>query len=241
MRGEKTKELWRNPAYRKMMSDAHKGKPPPNKGKKGIWKHSEETKKRMSEKRKGHPFYGFRKLPEKIKQKIGNSVRKYWKEHKEERKVLNSKISQSLKGRRLSKSHRQRLSDSHKGKKQPEWLVKKRIKASVEGLSRRPTKPEKEVMRIVKKHNLPFRYNGNNAGLMIGTKIPDFISNNANRQVIEVFGRRFHDPNYRWALSVQKNRTYDATLDYYKKRGYDCFIFWEDEITEKDVLSRLIR
>ena len=76
-KGEKTKELWKNPEYRKHMSEVHKGNPsgkkgkkvssetrkklslaqigriPWNKGLKGVQVHSNETREKMSKSHTG--------------------------------------------------------------------------------------------------------------------------------------------------------------------------------------------
>ena len=75
------------------------GKPSPNRGKKGLFHHSEEVKQKMSEKAKG------RKCSEETKLKISESEK--GRKCSEETK---RKMSKSFKGRKLSKEHKQKLS-----------------------------------------------------------------------------------------------------------------------------------
>ena len=78
------------------------GKEPPNKGKKGIFHHSEETKQKLSEKNKGknHPIYGTHRS-EETKQKIseknkGNVAWNKGKETSEETKRKQSEAKRKM-------------------------------------------------------------------------------------------------------------------------------------------------
>lgn len=240
MRGDKTILLWNKPEYRSNMSKAHTGKCSPNKGKKGLWTLDKKTRTKMSEQRKGHRFYGPNVRTDGNKKQISQALKNHWKHNPQKRKILNAKISLALKGRTLTAEHCENLSIAHKGKKQPAWLVQKRIKASALGLARRPTKPEKALMEIIERHKLPFTYNGNTAGLMVGSRIPDFVRIDGRKQIVEVFGRAFHDPNYSWLpWPISKDRTIQGTLEHYRNYDYECLIFWEDEISEEYCLAVL--
>lgn len=238
MRGEKTQLLWLDIDYQKRMSEAHKGKHSPNKGKCGLWKHTAETIATMSKQRKGHPFHGPFKHTDAAKAKVSRSLRDYWSANRPRRLILNNNIAKGLRGKRLSQHHREHLSQSHRGIKQPTWLVRKRIQASAKTSARKPTLPEQIMIDIIAKHRLPFTYNGSRAGFFVGTRVPDFISSTGDKTVLEVFGRAFHDPDYS-GLKISPARTYDGTITYYKGQGYNCIIFWEDELMEEKVLRRL--
>jgi very-short-patch-repair endonuclease len=121
-----------------------------------------------------------------------------------------------------------------RGRKQS-W-VDKRIKSVIKGLKRRPTKPEKAFMQIVEKHNLPYRYNGNRGHLIIGGRVPDFY-NIHSKEVIEILGRAFHDPNH---PSPFPKRTPEQLVHHYAKFGFKCITLWEDEVyNENEVLERI--
>lgn len=107
------------------------------------------------------------------------------------------------------------------------WMVVRRGEVSF------PTKPEKRVMMIVKKYNLPFRYVGDGS-FKIDAFNPDFINDNGEKQVIEVFGRYWHDPSYYKEInrniqgySIAKNRK-----KIFRKSGYKTLILWDDEMKE---------
>lgn len=104
-----------NPEARKKISENQIGRIPWNKNKKGIHKHSEEVKKRMSESHKGIIF------SEETKRKISEKKTNYFKTHKvklsEETK---RKMSESRKGRIFSEETRKKISEANKGKKHSE-------------------------------------------------------------------------------------------------------------------------
>jgi len=130
---------------RRSLSEALKGENAPMYGK----THSEETKKKMSESHKGvnHHQYG-KKLPQEVKQKISESMKGeknpmygklgkdapwYNKSHSEETK---KKMSESHKGvnhhfygKNLSKKHKNKISESMKGKTCSEETKQKISKA----------------------------------------------------------------------------------------------------------------
>ena len=226
--------------------ETHIGKIVWNKGKQGVFHHSEETKRRISETHKGfHPTCGFKKgqiLSEESRKKAGQSIsdnartnpnfgmkgkhpseetkRKiseakkgernpnYGKHHTEEWK---NKLSESAKinpnygmrGKHLSETTRRKISEARKGRvcseqtrmklkgkmrgiwQNPEYR-EKHIKAILSGLFKRPTSFEQKLIDLIKEHNLPFSYVGDGA-VIINYVNPDFIGNNGNKQIIEVY------------------------------------------------------
>lgn len=77
-----------------------------------------------------------------------------------------------------------------------------------------------------------YKYNGDfSQGVTIGGKIPDWINVNGEKKVIELFGRPFHDPNSSF-IEVRDNRTYNRTMEHYKKYGFNCLIIWDNELKE---------
>lgn len=107
-------------------------------------KHSEETKKRLSEIHKGkHPDNETRKkLSESRK---GNRNHNFGKHFSDE---VKKKISESEKGRKLSENHKQILLSYHLGKKQSEETIAKRVE-KLKGQKR--TEEAKQKMRDARK------------------------------------------------------------------------------------------
>ena len=108
--------------------------------------------------------------------------------------------------------------------KNPMW-VKKWAKAK----DIKPNKPEKLLIKIIKKNNLPYKYVGDFSYTIDG-RCPDFIDIK-NKQVVEVFGIYWHSPILN--RKVDYKRTYQGTMEFYKKNGYDCLIVWDYQLKNK--------
>ena len=156
----------------------------------------------------------------------------------------------------ILKRNAKQLSQSRKGKNNPmygkkyskEWKIKqsKRFKKLIEegkinpmkNHNLRPTKPEKRLIEILKKHNFPFKYVGN-WSFRIGRKNPDFVHNNG-KKLIEVFGRDFHSPLFTFKEKIPYHQTYQGTIKYYKKYGFDCLIIWDYELQNENLVIEKI-
>ena len=142
--------------------------------------HTEETKKNLSELKRGtthtHSEY--------TKRKIGNAnskiMKKLWQnpEYREMmidiRKIKNSK---TMKEKFKNPEYKTRL-----------------LKAMLGGLLKRPTSFEQKISDLCFKFNLPFIYKGN-GGFLINFKNPDFV-NEKDKIVIEVFYSWFKIRDY---------------------------------------------
>jgi len=113
-----------------------------------------------------------------------------------------------------------------------EKLTKKRTSA----LLQKPTKPEKIMIEIIKKNNLPFNYVGNGKIWFKGFKTmfnPDFLSKNP-KYIIEVDGDYWHNlPNVK-----QKD---ERRIKTYFKYGYKTLIVWEHELKNKEQVINKIK
>lgn len=128
-----------------------------------------------------------------------------------------------------------------KGDKNP-MAKKENVAKYFKSLAKRPTKPERIVNDILERY-FPneFKYNGDfSQGIMIAGLIPDFVNVNGRKQVIEVFGRRFHDPNVaKW--EIKWCRTEVGRIMTYNSVGFDCLIIWEHELKDENQLIKKIR
>jgi hypothetical protein len=168
------------------------------------------------------------------------------------------KISKALANREVSLSHRKALSLAAKGKAKsseavakmtatknaPEqrlaqsersrilWENSDYIKKVYDGLGRRPTKPEERLMNIFSKYFPELQYNGDfRLGVSLRRLIPDFINVNGAKEVVEVFGERFH-----------KASQVDEKIARYKQLGYNCLILWSKDVMrreEADIVTRI--
>jgi len=83
------------------------------------------------------------------------------------------------------------------------------------------TLPEEMVWSILQEYNFPFSYNARSGDIVLESLCPDFVSNDGNRFIIEVFGDYWH---FREPESYRR--------DLYAKQGYKTLILWESEIYE---------
>lgn len=121
------------------------------------------------------------------------------------------------------------------------WQDPEYVKKLFKSLNIKPNNPEIQLNELIHKVTKDFKYNGDfSEGIMIGGKIPDFVNCNGKKQVIEMFGIAFHDPDKAF-VKVDKKRTYQGTMEHYKKFGWDCLIVWDYELKELDKVINKIK
>jgi very-short-patch-repair endonuclease len=103
------------------------------------------------------------------------------------------------------------------------------LRNMAQAIHRRPTNPEKRLIEILNRH-FPneFLYNGDfSHKIMLGGLIPDFISCNGKKLIIEVFGDYWHKikANIRYVQTEEGRKEF-----YYKLFGFKTLIFWEHEL-----------
>ena len=127
-------------------------------------RHTEESKKKMSEIHKG-------------------------KLHTEESK---KKISATKKGEKHTKEHNKKVSEARKRNWQDPEYRDKQIKVIFKGLQSKPTKPEIQFDNILQQL-LPneYKYVGDGE-ILIGYKCPDFMNVNGQKKLIELYGDYWH-------------------------------------------------
>jgi very-short-patch-repair endonuclease len=90
--------------------------------------------------------------------------------------------------------------------------------------TKKPTKPEKVLLEIINKHNLPYEYVGN--GKFWIEKInPDFVNCNGQKVILEVFGDYWHNLDN----VILRDKEKEKILSKY---GWQRIIFWEHEVKE---------
>jgi len=114
-------------------------------------------------------------------------------------------------------------------------------KKGLKALNKKPTKLEEKLIKIINKNKLPYRYVGNGE-FILGGKCPDFLNCNGKKQVIETFGRVFHDPAKTFKKSIPYHQTEKGTMEHYEKYGFDCLVIWGEELdNEQNILDKLER
>lgn len=187
---------------KRTMSLAHRGKMPWNKGK--SW--SEETKSKISAKLQGN--------------KLSMETR--------------NKMSISRKGRYTSEITREKLSIALKGKKKayPSFFKGKKLTIEhknkiLESLNRSPNKFEEKCITLFKNHNLPLRFVGGfkEKNFFIAGKVPDFVSTNDKKVIVEVFYEYFKIKQYGSIENYKKDR-----IDTFSRYGWKTLFFSTNEI-----------
>lgn len=157
-----------------------------------------------------------------VRKKISESVSLYWHSNKEFREKMLPHL------RKLSEENRIKNAADPKRKERLKQLNKNSEfqKKRLRGLLKRPTLPERKLLRILQHLNLNFEYVGDGK-LIIDRKCPDF--SDGKGKLIEVFGDYWHSPEQ------VKNRT-----RFFSERGYDCLVIWQHEFQNKDrVIEKL--
>lgn len=98
--------------------------------------------------------------------------------------------------------------------------------------NKRPTSPELAVWGYLDgKFPGEWRYNGyGSEGVIIGSKIPDFVNINGKKSVLEVFGSYWHQDNEVEPLKA-----------HYAKYGFSCIIVWDYECSSEESLDKILR
>jgi very-short-patch-repair endonuclease len=164
------------------------------------------------------------------------SIRKIGtKRTEEERRKISIKTTgkgNPFYGKKHSEETKQKLRNKHK----KWWLIpENRIKIlnevmlqkRLDGLMKRPTSLEKQMIDIIEKHNLPYRYTGDGA-VLIGYKNPDFVNVNGEKICIEVANTIHH------AIDYETKRK-----EHFKKWGWDCIVFRTNKLIEEEVLQKI--
>ena len=173
---------------------------------KGI-KRSDSFKIKVSDSLKGH------KVSEETKKKISikNRGKTFTKEQKR-------KVSEGLK---------KKISVANKENMKRLWLDEeyknKQRKKVLQGLIKKPNKPEITIINLIQQNNLAFEYIGDGKEIIKGFN-PDFINKN-KKLILEVFGDYWHNlPD----VKERDNRRFIV----YTKMGYKTLVIWEHELKE---------
>ena len=196
----------------------------------------EEVKDRISKLTKGRTRP---KFSEEWKRKMSEARKKIvgWN-HSEETK---NKISESHKGKKkpwLSEYNHnrtdeeiKRISNINSKKMKENWknpkLREKYVKTILKGLMVRPTSLEKEMIDLIKKHHLPYKYVGDGE-VIIGFKNPDFVNVNGEKICLEVANIFHHQGDY----EVERK-------EHFAKYGWKCEVFMGDKLDKELVLKTL--
>lgn len=163
------------------------------------------------------------------------------------------KISRASKGRILSPRHKEQIKMSLIGKEcKPEtrqkigkknqlamrrkWQDPEYILTQLRLRGARPNKIEKRVEAILNRQFPQFKYNGDGRlGVVLARLVPDFVNVNGQKEIIEVFGKHWHNrPEMRW------HQTELGRIMAYNSVGFRCLVIWEHELkNEETVIAKI--
>lgn len=102
--------------------------------------------------------------------------------------------------------------------------------------NRRPTEPEKKLIKIIEQHNLPFKYTGDGSFILEGLN-PDFIEINGRKIAIDVFGDYWHT-----LKADRESYTEKGRKRIFQKYGWKLIVIWGSEIKtmpEETILKKI--
>jgi len=207
-------------------------------------KHTEEAKKKMSEKKMGNNYRLGTKMSDETKEKLRkiNLGRKISEETiiKLKRKIpwnkgkkgysihtIESikKMREKIKGRKKSEEHKKNLSKAKTNQWKDENFAKKMIMC----WGFKPNKKELILDRILQ-DNFPeqWRYVGDGQ-IIIGGLCPDFINVDGKKLIVELFGDYWHNRK-----NIRYNSTEEGRKKAFREFGFDTLILWENELKNID-------
>lgn len=104
------------------------------------------------------------------------------------------------------------------------------------GLNAKPNNAELKLQSILDKYYPnTYKYVGD-FQVNLGGKFPDFININGRKEVIELFGNYWHDPN-----EFPDRLNQEELIEHYKQYGFSCIIIWEEELKNTEGLLEHVR
>ena len=210
---------------------------------KKLWTTSKYREKTTEAIRKKHRSQTMRDKKSKVTKQLWKNLQFKTKLSKIRKKLWEQpehriKISKGRKRMWQNPEYRAKMIEERKRRWCDPEYKERVIRKIRKSLAKKPTKPEQNVIELIKKYALPFHYTGDGEVIIDGLN-PDFINNNGEKKVIEVFGRAFHDPEFKYNFfEIPWKQQHEGKTLAYMKRGYDCLILWEDE-PKSEILEKI--
>jgi hypothetical protein len=195
--------------------------------------HTEETKRKISETKKGKPHpHGStgkgRKFSDETR-RIMSEKRKGYQWSDESR----SKLSKTKMGHTMSEECKGKLrkywaehKEEHRAIGRKAWENEekrdKMVRSMFKARFMKPNKIETFILELLDEY-YPYEWSYVGDGtLVIGGKCPDFSRNHGHNHLIEFYGDYWH-----------KGENEQKRIDYFKKYGYETIIIWEKQVVGK--------
>ena len=112
-------------------------------------------------------------------------------------------------------------------KRTPEQIRKSLVKRGMSGL-------EEKVLKVIKKHNLPYKFVGDGK-FFIERKVPDFINTNGKKIAVEVFWKTHKENLRKMSLSSWKKNRQEV----FRKYGWEIIFIEGSGLTESTILEKI--
>jgi len=151
-----------------------------------------------------------------------------------------NKLSVIRKGSKLSLAHS--LAISKGTKKAWDKLTPKekaeRMLPSLRSMNKRPNLIEQKLNNLLQE-NFPNQWKYVGGGeVVVGELIPDFININGKKEVLELFGNYWHDPE----TTTDWRRTELGRIMHYNCYGFRCLVIWENDLINNPTgITKIIR
>jgi G:T-mismatch repair DNA endonuclease (very short patch repair protein) len=145
----------------------------------------------------------------------------------------NSLTTEFKKGQRASENTIRASAERFKKLNKDPEFIRKRLK----GLCRRPTEPERKLIEIIARHNLPFKYTGDGS-FIIGNLNPDFVNVDGGKVALDVFGDYWHTLKAKMECYNEEGRK-----RIFAEYGWELVVIWEREInclSEQEILHKIM-
>ena len=180
--------------------------------------HTEEAKKKMSIIHKGKtPNNKGKKCPQTSEKAKKNQYGNYFSKGC---KPWNTGLVGVIKKSEIAKK-KMRVHWENK-----EWR-EKQVKLMLASLFKRPTSLEREMIQIIEKYKLPYKYVGDGS-FLIGYKNPDFININGEKKLIEVGNVYHHQGDY-----IEKRKAH------FTRYGWESYFFITNKLEENKIIYTL--
>jgi len=204
---------------RKKLSDSHQGPRPWRLG----FTHTEETRKQLSASHKGVT------LSIRHRESIGKSSKRVWAaKNPEEREkwiknIMGPHGCSRMKGHRHTEGANKRNSEKHK----QWWANPDNARKCL--VFNSPNKQETKLEGILESmYPGEWKFVGNGQVVIAG-KCPDFINVNGQKKIIELYGERWH-----------KNHDPQRRADVFSPFGYETLVIWVKELNSIKRLKPII-
>jgi len=101
----------------------------------------------------------------------------------------------------------------------------------------KPTAPERKLIDIISKYNLPYKYVGD-GNFTVQHLNPDFVNINGKKKLIEIFGDYYHT-----TLATEWADTELGKIMIYNSFGFKCLVLWDHDMAKMtdNKIATLIR